>query len=156
MGLSLPVKTGAISEANRPSHRKLKIVTGDSLVESGRIPRIDLMKIDVESYDKPVLAGLRASHLGGVGYNASKFAMNALGTSASGDELENNIRITTICPGEVDTPILDDRQQPPSAEHRTTILQASDVAEMAVAVAKLPPRAHVPELTIKPTSQLFV
>ena len=49
------------SEANRPSHRKLKIVTGDSLVESGRIPRIDLMKIDVESYEKPVLAGLRAS-----------------------------------------------------------------------------------------------
>lgn len=34
------------SEANRPSHRKLKIVTGDSLVES---------------YEKPVLAGLRAS-----------------------------------------------------------------------------------------------
>jgi len=28
------------------------------------------------------IAGLRASHLGGVGYNASKFAMNALGTSA--------------------------------------------------------------------------
>ena len=102
------------------------------------------------------IAGLRASHLGGVAYNASKFAMNALGTSAAGDELENNIRITTICPGEVDTPILDDRPQPPSAEHRTTILQASDVAEMAVAVAKLPPRAHVPELTIKPTSQLFV
>ena len=102
------------------------------------------------------IAGLRASHLGGVGYNASKFAMNALGTSASGDELDNNIRITTICPGEVDTPILDDRPQPPSAEHRTTILQATDVAEMVVAVAKLPPRAHVPELTIKPTSQLFV
>ena len=47
------------------------------------------------------IAGLRASHLGGVGYNASKFAMNALGTSASGDELDNNIRITTICPGSI-------------------------------------------------------
>ncbi|MGY8649773.1 MAG: SDR family oxidoreductase, partial [Verrucomicrobiia bacterium] len=102
------------------------------------------------------IAGLRASHLGGVGYNASKFAMNALGTSASGDELENNIRITTICPGEVDTPILDDRPVPPNAEHRATILKATDVAEMVIAVAKLPARAHVPELTIKPTSQLFV
>ncbi len=102
------------------------------------------------------IAGLRASHLGGVAYNASKFAMNALGTSASGDELPNNIRITTICPGEVDTPILDDRPEPPSAEHRATILKASDIGEIVLAVAKLHPRAHIPELTIKPTSQLFV
>ena len=75
------------------------------------------------------IAGLRASHLGGVAYNASKFAMNALGTSASGDELDNNIRITTICPGEVDTPILDDRPEPPSTEHRATILKAEDIGE---------------------------
>jgi NAD(P)-dependent dehydrogenase (short-subunit alcohol dehydrogenase family) len=86
------------------------------------------------------IAGLRASHLGGVAYNASKFAMNALG----------------ICPGEVDTPILDNRPEPPDAEHRATILLASDIADIVVAVARLHPRAHVPELTIKPTSQLFV
>jgi len=49
------------SAANRPSQRKFTIVTGDSLVESGRIPRIDLIKIDVESYEKPALAGLRGS-----------------------------------------------------------------------------------------------
>jgi len=102
------------------------------------------------------IAGLRASHLGGVAYNASKFAMNALGTSAAGDELPNNIRITTICPGEVDTPILDARPEPPDAAHRATILQAEDIGQITVAVAKLPPRAHIPELTIKPTSQLFV
>jgi len=102
------------------------------------------------------IAGLRASHLGGVAYNASKFAMNALGTSAAGDELPNNISITTICPGEVDTPILDARPEPPDAAHRATILQAEDIGQITVAVAKLPPRAHIPELTIKPTSQLFV
>jgi FkbM family methyltransferase len=49
------------SEANQPSQRKLSIVTGDSLVESGRIRRIDLMKMDIESYEKPALAGLRAT-----------------------------------------------------------------------------------------------
>ena len=102
------------------------------------------------------IAGLRAGHLGGVAYNASKFAMNALGTSAAGDELENKIRITTICPGEVDTPILDDRPEPPDPEHRATILKAEDIGQITVAVAKLHPRAHIPELTIKPTSQLFV
>jgi NADP-dependent 3-hydroxy acid dehydrogenase YdfG len=56
----------------------------------------------------------------------------------------------------VDTPILDDRPEPPPPEHRATILIASDIADIVVAVAKLHPRAHVPELTIKPTSQLFV
>ena len=32
--------------------------------------------------------------------------MAALGTSASEDERENGIRVTTIFPGEVNTPIL--------------------------------------------------
>jgi len=101
-------------------------------------------------------AGLRAGHLGGVAYNASKFAMNALGTSAAGDELKNNIRITTICPGEVDTPILDDRPIPPDADHRAKILKPADIAAVTVAVAKLPPLAHVPELVIKPIGQSFI
>ena len=88
--------------------------------------------------------GLRASHLGGVAYNASKFAMNALGTSAAGDELPGNIRITTICPGEVDTPILDARPEPPDATHRATILKAEDIGQITVAVAKLRPARTFP------------
>jgi NADP-dependent 3-hydroxy acid dehydrogenase YdfG len=100
-------------------------------------------------------AGRRATMLGGVAYNASKFAMAALGTSAAMEVGAEGVRVTTIFPGEVDTPILLKRPVPVSAEHRARILQPEDVAAAALMVACLPPRAHVPELIIKPTTQEF-
>lgn len=101
-------------------------------------------------------SGKRAAPLGGVGYNASKFAMTALGTSASEEEKNNGIRITTILPGEVDTPILEQRPSPVSAEHRARILKPADIAAVVVTIAKLSTNAHVPELVIKPLSQSFI
>ncbi len=101
------------------------------------------------------IAGLRASLLGGVAYSASKFAMTALGTCVGLEEKDNGIRVTNIYPGEVETPILDQRPNPVSAEHRARILQPEDVAAAVVMVASLPPRAHVSDLVIKPTSQEF-
>jgi len=101
------------------------------------------------------IAGLRCSLLGGVAYNASKFAMRALGLSVNNEFFEEGIRVTMIHPGEVDTPILDNRPKPVTAEHRARILQPEDVAAAVVMVAKLPPRANVTELTIKPTTQPF-
>jgi NADP-dependent 3-hydroxy acid dehydrogenase YdfG len=82
--------------------------------------------------------------------------MTALGMSVGAEERENGIRVTNIYPGEVDTPILEHRPVPVTAEHRARILQAEDVAAAVLMVAELPPRAHVPELIIKPTSQLYV
>lgn len=102
------------------------------------------------------ISGKRAAALGGVAYNASKFAVAALGTSVANEEIANNIRVTNIFPGEVDTPILVNRPQPVSAERRAKMLLPEDVAHIVVAIAKLPPRAHVPELVIKPTAQEYV
>ena len=99
------------------------------------------------------ISGQRASVLGGVAYCASKFAMTALGTAVALEEGKNNIRVTSICPGEVDTPLLDGRPAPVGAEHRAKILQPQDVADAVLMVACLPPRAHVHELVIKPTWQ---
>ncbi|MFG0332058.1 MAG: SDR family oxidoreductase [Maioricimonas sp. JB049] len=101
------------------------------------------------------IAGVRASLLGGVAYSASKFAMTALGTCVGLEERENGIRVTNVYPGEVETPILDARPNPVSAEHRARILQPEDIASLVVTVAALPPRAHVPDLVIKPTTQEF-
>jgi NADP-dependent 3-hydroxy acid dehydrogenase YdfG len=101
------------------------------------------------------ISGKRAAALGGVAYNASKFAVAALSTSVANEEIANNIRITNIFPGEVDTPILVNRPQPVTAERRAKMLLPEDVADVAVAIAKLPPRAHVPELVIKPTAQEY-
>ncbi|HET6880850.1 MAG TPA: SDR family NAD(P)-dependent oxidoreductase, partial [Pirellulales bacterium] len=99
------------------------------------------------------IAGKRSSLLGGIGYTAAKFAMTATGITASREESQYGIRITNIYPGEVDTPILEHRPKPVSAEHRARILKSEDVAAAVMMVACLPPRAHVPELVIKPTSQ---
>ncbi|MBL8827860.1 MAG: SDR family oxidoreductase [Planctomycetaceae bacterium] len=101
------------------------------------------------------IAGKRASLLGGVGYSAAKFAMTALGMTAGLEEAEHNIRITNVYPGEVDTPILEKRPVPVSAEHRARILKPEDVGAAVAMLASLPPRAHIPELIIKPTSQPY-
>lgn len=101
------------------------------------------------------IAGLRAGLLGGVAYNASKFAMTALGRTVSQETKDVGIRVTTIYPGEVETPILEHRPVPVGAEHRARILQPEDVAEAVVMIARLAPRANVSDLVIKPTTQAF-
>ena len=99
------------------------------------------------------VAGKRAWLLSGVAYVASKFAMTALGMAAALEEGPRGIRVTNIYPGEVDTPILEDRPKPLAPEHRARILRAEDVAACVTFVATLPPLAHVPELVIKPVWQ---
>ena len=99
------------------------------------------------------VGGKRASMLGGVAYCASKFAMTALGTAVALEEAVNGIRVTNIYPGEVDTPLLEHRPKPVTEEHRARCLRPDDVAAMVVAIAKLPPGVHVPELVIKPVWQ---
>jgi NADP-dependent 3-hydroxy acid dehydrogenase YdfG len=66
------------------------------------------------------------------------------------------VRVSNIYPGEVDTPILEVRPQPVSEEQRQKILQPEDVAAAVLFVATLPPRVSIPELVIKPTSQMYV
>lgn len=100
-------------------------------------------------------SGKRATKLGGVGYNASKFALTALSIAAANEEGPRGIRITAICPGEVDTPILNNRATPPTAEHRATMLQPADLAATVLLVATLPPRAHIAEILMKPTTQEY-
>jgi NAD(P)-dependent dehydrogenase (short-subunit alcohol dehydrogenase family) len=100
-------------------------------------------------------SGVRAGLLGGVAYSASKFAMAALGTTVAQEVRELGIRVTNIYPGEVDTPILDHRPTPVTAEHRARILQPEDVAAVLVTIAALPPRANVSDVIVKPTIQPF-
>lgn len=102
------------------------------------------------------IAGKRASPLGGVAYAASKFGMSALGIGLSAEEKDQGIRVTNIYPGEVDTPILEFRPQPVTEEHRSRILKPEDVAAAVLFVAQQPPHVHIPELIIKPLSQMYV
>ena len=97
------------------------------------------------------ISGMRASTLGGAGYSASKFGQSALGICLGREEGPHGIRSSVIYPGEVDTPILDARPVPVGAERRAVILQPEDVAAAVRFLVELHPRAHVPELVIKPT-----
>lgn len=116
----------------------------------GMRQRQDGLVISVSS-----IAGLRALELAGVGYCASKFANSVIGTYGGLEDGKNGIRFTNIYPGEVETPLLDQRPVPVSAERRALMLQPADVAAAAAMVAELPARAHVMDLTIKPTVQMF-
>ena len=86
----------------------------------------------------------------GATYQASKAAVHAFARGAAFDE-QHGVRFTSIMPGLVDTAILENRPEPPTPEMRARMLHAEDVAAACLFVVSLPPRAHVPELTILPT-----
>ncbi len=87
----------------------------------------------------------------GAAYQATKAGLLAFARAAGFEEHTRGVRFTTVLPGLVDTPILDSRPQPPSAEVRAEMLQPEDVAEACLFAVSLAPRAHVPELTVLPT-----
>jgi NADP-dependent 3-hydroxy acid dehydrogenase YdfG len=115
------------------------------------VERQDGLIININS-----VAGLRAGPLGGAAYAAAKFGLHGLATCLAEEQKGNGIRVTSIFPGEVDTPILEARPQAVTPEHRQRILQPDDVAAAVLFVATLPPRVSVPELVIKPVSQSYV
>ena len=71
------------------------------------------------------------------------------------EERGHGIRITSIHPGEVDTPILDQRPVPVSPEQRTMMVHPEDIAACVVMLTKLPRHVIVPELVITPTYQAY-
>ena len=89
--------------------------------------------------------------ISGAAYQASKRALLGLAHAIRVEEKENGIRTCVVCPGLVDTEILEKRPVKPPAEMIAKALQPEDIAEVILSVAKLPARAVVPELQILPT-----
>jgi NAD(P)-dependent dehydrogenase (short-subunit alcohol dehydrogenase family) len=102
------------------------------------------------------ISGKRSNPLGGLAYNAAKFGLRGLALGLAAEEKASGIRVCSIYPGEVDTPILEHRPTPVSDEHKRGILQPEDVATAVLFVATLPPRASVPEIVITPTKATYV
>ncbi len=98
-------------------------------------------------------AGKRAGALSGVAYAASKHGQASLTQSINDEEKAFGIRACSIFPGEVDTPIMEDRPVKPPPEALATMLQPEDVAEAVLLVAALPQRALIEEIVIRPTVQ---
>jgi NADP-dependent 3-hydroxy acid dehydrogenase YdfG len=95
-------------------------------------------------------AGVQASAKSGPAYVMSKFGLRGLTQSINAEERANGIRACSILPGDIDTPLLEQRPEPPSAEARKKMLKSEDVAECALLAINLPPRAIVEEIMIRP------
>lgn len=87
----------------------------------------------------------------GAAYQASKRRMFGLALAIRQEERQHGIQACVVCPGLVDTELMEKRPVKPDAETLGKALQPEDVAEMIYGVAKLHPRAAVPELEIWPT-----
>ena len=87
----------------------------------------------------------------GAAYQAAKRGLLGLAHAIRVEEKENGIRTCVICPGLVDTEILEKRPVKPAPEVLAKALQPEDVAEAILAVAKFPPRVAVPEIQVLPT-----
>lgn len=96
-------------------------------------------------------AGVSLQTVSGPSYSAAKTAVVAMSASLNAEEGINGIRSICISPGEVETPILETRPQPPTADERKLMLQPEDVAAAAVFAVGLPARACVTEMVLLPT-----
>jgi NADP-dependent 3-hydroxy acid dehydrogenase YdfG len=102
------------------------------------------------------ISGKRASPLGGAAYAAAKFGLRGLAMAVAAEERTTGVRISSIYPGEVNTPILEQRPNPVSDEHKQSILQPEDVAAAVLFIATLPAHVAIPELVITPARTQYV
>ncbi len=101
------------------------------------------------------MAAKGISALTGPAYSSAKHAMNAMTASLLLEERNNGIRATVICPGEVATPILDERPVPVSEEDKARILQSEDLGALVLFVAQQPPHITLNEILVTPTYNRF-
>jgi NAD(P)-dependent dehydrogenase (short-subunit alcohol dehydrogenase family) len=92
----------------------------------------------------------RTGFAGGSAYAASKHAVLGFGRALMLELRQEGIRVMTICPGSVDTGML--RDQPMLKTNPERILQPEDVADAIVHALRLPGRALVSEIDLRPTS----
>ena len=101
------------------------------------------------------VAGTGIFAVTGPAYTAAKHGARALSATLNAEEGIHGIRSICINPGEVATPIMDQRPRPPSAADRALMVQPQDIAAAAVFAATLPPRTCMAEMTIQPTDNAF-
>lgn len=89
----------------------------------------------------------------GPAYTAAKHAVFAMTGTLNMEEAGNGIRACALCPGEVDTPIMDKRPQVPSAEHRARMLAAEDVGKFIRYLAEAPANVNFTEVVMMPTGR---
>ncbi len=95
-------------------------------------------------------AGKLASPKAGPGYVMSKFGLAGLTQSINAEERGRGIRACAIFPGDIDTPLLQKRPEPPEAEARARMMRAEDIAECVWFCLHLPAHVIVEEMLVRP------
>ncbi|HEU5040512.1 MAG TPA: SDR family NAD(P)-dependent oxidoreductase [Gemmatimonadales bacterium] len=87
---------------------------------------------------------------GGTAYAASKHGVLGFSRSLMLEVRKDGIRVVAVCPGSVDTGMLHD--QPMLRADPARILRPEDVADTILHAVRLPARAMVSELDVRPTN----
>jgi NADP-dependent 3-hydroxy acid dehydrogenase YdfG len=99
-------------------------------------------------------ASMAGRFIGGVAgpiYVAAKHGIVAMSHGLNMEECVNGIRSTVFLPGEVATPILDQRPNPVSAEVRAKMVQPVDCGDLIRYIANLPKHVVMNEVHLAPT-----
>ena len=97
------------------------------------------------------IAALRPNVMAGVAYSAAKAAARAYMQVLAEEVRAEGIRCMTVFPGEVDTPILDNRPLPPDASARATMMMPEDIADVIALAVSLPRRTTMLEVSLTAT-----
>jgi NAD(P)-dependent dehydrogenase (short-subunit alcohol dehydrogenase family) len=92
--------------------------------------------------------GKLARDVAGPAYVSSKFGLMGLTQQINVEERGNGIRACSICPRDINTPLLDKRPQPPTPEARARMLQPEDLAACVWLAATLPSRVVLDEISL--------
>lgn len=99
-------------------------------------------------------ASMAGRFIGGVSgpiYTVAKHGVVAMSHGLNMAECVNGIRSTVFLPGEVATPILDQRPNPVSLEVRARMVQPEDCGDLILYIASLPKHLVMNEVHLSPT-----
>jgi len=112
------------------------------------LPRIQERQGDIVLISS--VAGAWPDHTG-MAYQASKGGLTSFGRALAHEVHSKGVRVTTLAPGIVNTPILDKRPNPPKPELRRYFVEPDDIAQVVLLATSLPQRVNLPEISILPT-----
>jgi 3-oxoacyl-[acyl-carrier protein] reductase len=95
------------------------------------------------------LAGKNA-FAGGTAYVASKHAVLGFSRTLMLEVRKDGVRVLALCPGSVDTPMM--RDQAVLTPSLDSILKPEDVAQAILDALRMPPRAMLSEIDIRPSN----
>jgi short-subunit dehydrogenase len=84
-------------------------------------------------------------------YNVSKAGLIALSKTLAAEERQHGVRVVTLCPGSVNTPLWDTDTVQADFD-RSQMLTPETVAQTILHAALLPPGAVIEELTVMPSA----